>query len=222
MRKGIAGWRAVVLSAALFSLSVVSDAAAQAALPGTTRDQIQLRDPTASRRLPPLGVDDKAAEQDPTATKREPTLDFPLEDIVVVDGLTGEQNKLVYDKGELLDIYGSSLGTNVTLGDLREIADRIENHYREDGYIAARAIIPAQSVDDGIVTIKIFEGRIIGYELRGDVGPVGEQGGQIRKLLDNLITNEPARWSEVERYLLLVRDLPGISLTGTLQTAGDQ
>ena len=128
------------------------------------------------------------------------------------------ENATVYSDAELRPIYEPFLGTEVTLGGLREIANRIESRYREDGYVATRVIIPPQAIAGGVATLEVFEGEIIHYEINGDIGPVRER---IARLLDNLLTGEPARWSDLERYLLLARDLPGISLTGTLRSAGD-
>ena len=64
----------------------------------------------------------------------------------------------------------------------------------------------------------VFEGRIVHYEINGDIGPVKQL---IASYLENLITDQPAHFNELERYLLLARDVPGISLTATLRPAGD-
>ena len=127
-------------------------------------------------------------------------------------------NATVYDDGDFRDIYEPYLDTEVTIGSLREIANRIEELYRDDGYVATRVIIPPQAITNGVARLEVFEGRIIHYEINGEIGEVKKQ---IARLLDNLLTDEPARWSDLERYLLLARDLPGISLTGTLRSAGE-
>ena len=79
-------------------------------------------------------------------------------------------------------------------------------------------IIPPQAIQGGVPTLEIYEGKIIHYEINGEIGDVKKL---IARYLDNLLTDKPARWEELERYLLLSRDLPGISLTGTLRSAGD-
>jgi hemolysin activation/secretion protein len=135
----------------------------------------------------------------------------------VLRGLSIE-NATVYPDAALRTVYEPFIGTDVTLGGLREIANRIEALYSDDGYVATRVIIPPQTIADGVATLEVYEGTIIHYEINGEIGPVRER---IASLLDNLLTGRPARWSELERYLLLARDLPGISLTGTLRSAGD-
>ena len=122
----------------------------------------------------------------------------------------------VYSAEDLLPAYEEFLDQDVGIGELRVIADRIEQIYREDGFIAARVVVPPQTIEDGRPTFQVFEGRIVHYEINGDIGPVKEL---IAAYLENLITDKPARFDDIERYLLLARDIPGISLTGTLRPA---
>ncbi len=128
------------------------------------------------------------------------------------------RGQTVYDAEDLAEHIEDFVGDEVTLGSLREIGNRVERRYRSDGYVATRVIIPPQAIREGRPVLQIFEGKIIHYEINGEIGDVKKQ---IARLLDNLLTDEPATWAELERYLLLARDLPGISLTGTLRSAGD-
>ncbi|HET7410956.1 MAG TPA: POTRA domain-containing protein [Paracoccaceae bacterium] len=164
---------------------------------------------------PPEPVEELGIEE------AEPAPPVPVDDATsfsfILRGLE-IANATVYGDDDFRAIYEPFLDTEVTIGSLREIANRIEQLYRDDGYVATRVILPPQAIEDGIARLEVFEGRIIHYEINGEIGPVKKQ---IARLLDNLLTGEPARWSELERYLLLARDLPGISLTGTLRSAGE-
>lgn len=134
-----------------------------------------------------------------------------------LEGLTIDE-ATVYSPDEFLAEYEDLIGTDIGIGELRAIGDLIERKYREDGYIAARVVVPPQTIENGRPRLVVFEGRIVHYEINGDIGPVKEL---IASYLDNLITDRPAHFSELERYLLLSRDVPGISLTATLRPAGD-
>lgn len=48
----------------------------------------------------------------------------------------------------------------LTIGQLQEVADVITRYYHDRGYFLARAIIPAQEVTDGVVHIRVLEGRL--------------------------------------------------------------
>ncbi|MEM7422068.1 MAG: POTRA domain-containing protein [Pseudomonadota bacterium] len=205
----------LLLSASLVAAQSVTDIRPSVSrpIPGTTSDVQRQLD-----QRPQLDQTDPGVlPDDPTAREQLPltggtTLSF------ILSGITFSQPSTVFDDDELAAIYESFIGTEVTIGSLREIANRIEQFYREEGYLATRVIIPQQTIENGIASLEIFEGKIIYYEVNGDIGPVKEQ---IAALMDNLLTDKPARWAELERYLLLARDLPGISLTGTLRQAGD-
>lgn len=152
------------------------------------------------------------APPEPQAAPEAPDgFKFRLEGIIV-------EQATVFDADELLAAYEEFVGTEIGIGQLREIGDRIEKLYREDGYIAARVVVPPQTIENGMPRLVVYEGRIVHYEINGDVGPVK---ALIASYLENLITDRPAHFSELERYLLLARDIPGISLTATLRPAGD-
>ena len=201
--------------ALVMASTTAAPALAQVAPSGAAPTRDELLEQIAPGRAPRPETGDLEAFEEPA----EPPPALPESSALsfVLQGLRIE-NATVYAEDELRPVYEPYLGTEVSLGELREIANRIEALYRDDGYVATRVIIPPQAIADGVPVLEVFEGRIILYEINGDIGPVKEQ---IARLLDNLLTGEPARWSELERYLLLARDLPGISLTGTLRSAGD-
>ena len=49
----------------------------------------------------------------------------------------------------------SLLGKDVTLTNILDVADAIEQKYRAMGYVLVRAYVPPQRVKDGVFTIKI-------------------------------------------------------------------
>ena len=200
---------------------VVPRVPAGIAVPGTTSDiRNQVRDVgqrpevdaplgTVAEELLP-GADDSVAGAS--------TVSFQLNDIQFPEYPPIEYIDEEGNFEAIREIFEPFIGTDITIGGLREIGNRIEELYRDDGFLATRVIIPPQTIENGIAQLQVHEGRIIHYEVNGDIGPVKKK---IASLLDNLITDKAARRTDVERYLLLARDLPGISLTGTLRSAGD-
>lgn len=119
----------------------------------------------------------------------------------------------IFSEAELSELYRQHLGKDVTLGTIYQIADAITAHYRSAGYVLARATAPAQRVENGIVQIVIFEGRIGKASFEGR--PPGKS-----KLLDaylKKITDAAPLTAEVlERYVLLMNDLPGVAAKAVL------
>jgi hemolysin activation/secretion protein len=51
-------------------------------------------------------------------------------------------------------------GTSATLAQLQALADAVTDYYRQHGYFVAVAYVPRQTVDDGVVTIQVLEGKL--------------------------------------------------------------
>ncbi len=56
----------------------------------------------------------------------------------------------------------------MTIGQIQEVAAAVTERYRSAGFILAQAIIPAQEVDDGVVTIEVFEGKLGAVVFQGN------------------------------------------------------
>ncbi len=69
----------------------------------------------------------------------------------------------VYSGRDLLPLYENFLGSEVSLTDVFQIARRITVKYRGDGYILSRAVVPAQQIQAGVVTIDVVEGFVSGF-----------------------------------------------------------
>jgi hemolysin activation/secretion protein len=61
----------------------------------------------------------------------------------------------------------SVVGKTVTLQQLREVAQAITRWYRGRGYVTSRAVVPAQSVDEGVVRVRVVEGRVGAVRVEG-------------------------------------------------------
>lgn len=64
------------------------------------------------------------------------------------------------DESMLRELAAGLEGREVTLGEVQELVDRINALYRERGVPTAQAVLPAQEVADGAITIKLVEGRV--------------------------------------------------------------
>ncbi len=122
----------------------------------------------------------------------------------------------VYSPIPLYDMWRDMVGKKVSLADLNTIAVRVTKKYREDGYIFSRAVLPPQTVVDGVVHLQAVEGRIVKVILTGHYK---DKNRLIRKLADQIDKHGPANTHDIERYLLLINDLPGISAKSIIKPA---
>ncbi len=129
-----------------------------------------------------------------------------------VNGFTLEGNGAIGSE-ELLPLLGDLQGRTVHLGELQAGANRITRLYRERGYPLARAYIPAQEIDGGVVRIAVMEGRF------GEVGVNNTSRVSDVALtpLAALKRGDAVRSAELERSLLLLSDTPGVEVKSTLK-----
>ena len=122
--------------------------------------------------------------------------------------LTG--NTLV-STAELTPLVLPLQGHTVTLGDLRQAAQRISALYHARGYPLAHAYIPAQTIQDGLVRIRIVEPT---YD-RIDVTGSRLASSQAAHTL-GLASGQPIAQAPLDRGLLLLNQTPGVRVAGTL------
>jgi len=60
----------------------------------------------------------------------------------------------------LMSIFAKRTGTNVTLSDITQAASDLQMEYRNRGYPTVNVTIPPQQLTNGIVKIRVFQGRL--------------------------------------------------------------
>ena len=115
-------------------------------------------------------------------------------------------------------LYEKLLDKEVGLADILDVADAIEQAYRDAGYLLVRAYVPPQRVRDGIFTINVTEGHVAHVTVQGGFPATVDQ---VTTYLKNDVGVTPPRDSDIERGLLLANDLPGVTASGVLRPALD-
>ncbi|MCB1581154.1 MAG: ShlB/FhaC/HecB family hemolysin secretion/activation protein [Rhodospirillales bacterium] len=120
----------------------------------------------------------------------------------------------VYDKADIQPLYASKLGTTVTLADVYAIATAMTNKYRNDGYILTQVIVPPQTIDGGRVKLRAVEGFVDKIAVTGD-----DQNSAlktIRAYARRVQSNGALNVEDLEKFLLLINDLPGVEARSIL------
>jgi hemolysin activation/secretion protein len=141
-------------------------------------------------------VDDKAAE-----------VFFTLNSVTV-------QGVNLYEPTHFLPLFKRATGQKINVKELYELVDQITTTYRNDGYILARAVLPPQDITKGHVTVQVVEGRLDNVIIRGD-----SKGSKLIRAYADKLKGDVLNAKKLERYLLLMNDLPGVTATSTLQKA---
>jgi hemolysin activation/secretion protein len=129
---------------------------------------------------------------------------IPVKQIIVV-------GSSILTAAEISSITSPYLQKSLTFNQLREVADQITQIYQSRNYITSRAIIEAQEIKDGVVTIKVLEGSLAKVELRraGDVE--GRLNDDYVISRASLASQTPLNFTRLEEELQLLRSNPLIS-----------
>ena len=164
----------------------------------------------------------------PAPALPKPSVDLNIQTPEVIKGQTGGvtiavekisiTGNTIYDSETLLAVIGDTQGKSYDLAGLKDLANQVTDYYRSNGYPFARAIIPAQSMADGVVVIEVIEGRYNGSITVNGSDKLAS-GGQ--KFLNNLKQGDVIESKELERAMLILSDQPGFSIT-PLMSPGDE
>jgi hemolysin activation/secretion protein len=198
----------------LFCATVLASTSALAAPLPSSIDPAHVQDNFGTlERHPELG--EQPVLPHPKAPKKGAlsgsTQHFMVRD-VVIEGST------VYSPEQLKAFYADTQGHSIALGDIQAVADKITAQYRSDGYMLSQAVVPKQDVTKGVVHIRVVEGYITKVVIKGDTH---DGRGLIQKMADKISSEKPSNLHTIERYLLLINDLPGITARSTLHPSTD-
>jgi len=108
----------------------------------------------------------------------------------------------------LMALVADLQGKEQPLGELRAGVRRITDHYRTNGYIVARAYIPAQTIDNGVVVVRVLEGELASVTVDNHSHV---RDSYLQAVLDaQKLTGDVIMSRSTDRALLLLADLPGV------------
>lgn len=117
----------------------------------------------------------------------------------------------VFNKSDLDHCFLPYIKTRVSETDLIELSDCVTKHYTQSGFSLSRAVIPPQDVAGGSLIVKVVEGYISRVNIEG-----GDASSfRVRKFSEPLLEQKPLTQAHLERHLLLINDLPGVSVEDT-------
>ncbi len=183
-------------------LATLSQAAIAQVDAGSQIRQLPPPPPEQPAAIPEIQTAPRATEPDTGATGRS----------VVVNALhvTGQS---LYSEADLTAASGFTPGASLNLAELRALAARIADYYNKRGYFLTQAYLPPQDITSGSVTIAVVEARY------GEVAISNTSNlhdGVARGLLGGLDSGDLVANAPLERRLLLLSDLPGVTVHSTL------
>lgn len=199
LRQGIFGFTTII---ALVTCTVLSVQAA----PPTTGAVLEGAKPPAAAQPPAAKAPDITIEGGQPQIQADGQAKIPVQGFRI-----GGEPPLPAD--ELLALVKDQAGRELTLSELGTLAGKLTQHLRGKGYLVAFAYIPAQDIVGGIVEIAVIPGKYGQVKIAGS----GRfDAGRLRAMLHEAKAGAVITRGPLERALLILSDLNGVSIKATL------
>lgn len=136
---------------------------------------------------------------------------------IMVKGFRFSGYEGVVKEEELQRVVAGAAGREHSFAQLQSVVSNVIRYLKEQGWLIVQAYLPQQDVSSGIVTIAIVQGKSDGsLYIEGDQS-LRVDRGLLRRMGEGAIKEgEPFHTREVERAVLMMNDLPGVTAKGTL------
>ncbi len=104
-------------------------------------------------------------------------------------------------------------GKPATAAALQQALGTVEADYAAAGFALGRAYIPAQQMRDGILTVRVLEGYIGAVVIKTDTPRIKDTAARYAQ---KLLALRPLRSRDMERYLRLIAEIPGVTASAKL------
>jgi hemolysin activation/secretion protein len=192
--------RSAVLAAALLSVYVMDAMPARAQRlsppPGSPLPGIQ-------RATPPPVAPAMPVPQEAVPPRETAAQSFPIVDVTII-------GNTAYGPDAFAATIGGLTGPAVPLQRIENARAAILSRYREDGYTYTTV---RARLHEGHLRITITEPRVVAVTLSQDIGSAGVQ---VLRFLNHLADGRLLRASDLERYVLLANDVPGVTVRALL------
>ena len=115
-----------------------------------------------------------------------------------------------YPASTLAELVKPWVGKRLDLRGLNEAAGALTRYYQSNGHLLSYAYLPAQRVADGVIELAVLEGKLEGVQIV-TAQDVRLRDEVVQAHTDSLSAPGPLLQADVERKLLLLGDMPGVT-----------
>lgn len=155
-----------------------------------------------------------------------PALTQPGGERVAIRVITFSGALQLVPETELQALLADAIGKEHDFAGLEALAQRVTDHLKARGFLLARAYLPRQDITEGRLEIAILAGRLDSGEAVKVV-----PGGKLAMRIDparlaaiagaQLPAGQPAHQDDLQRALLLMNDLPGVTARAHMEPGGE-
>ena len=116
--------------------------------------------------------------------------------------------KLIPD-ARIAAIFDELKGRKISTAALKPVLDKVNALYADAGYPLGRAFVPAQKITGGVLTVRVVEGYVDAVVVTADSE---KTKALVERIAAPLTKERPLTRAALERIILLIQDIPGITL----------
>ena len=184
------------------------------ASPARVQEQI-LKPGFNQREMPVLSVREQGTQSAPAGSEK---IKFTLQSISM-DGATALPDS------QTRATYADLVGQTISLADLYGVAEQITRLYRNSGYILTQVIVPPQTIEGGNARLSVVEGFIDRVSVNMEQGAKSEPASAMKLIRDyagRIPSGRALNVKDLERYILLINDLPGVEARGVISPSANK
>ncbi len=146
-------------------------------------------------------------EKDAQASAEQAAIPVDVKEVKVL-------GNTLFETADLHALVADAEGQRLTLDQLDELAARIGRYYHSRGHTFARAVVPAQVIQAGVVRLLVIEARYgrVGIDNQTRVNDV-----LLRATAAPLQMGQPVDQAALDKSLLLLSDIPGVLVQAVLK-----
>ncbi|HAF2609391.1 TPA: ShlB/FhaC/HecB family hemolysin secretion/activation protein, partial [Salmonella enterica] len=204
---------------ALLAVSAISQAAGTPSAPGAGALGNQLRQERVLPPAPPVSAplvlpDEGQVRKALSADNRTTVVVKKVEFTGLPAGLHG------LSEPELQKLVAGDLNRPLTFAGLEAMAQKVTDLYRQNGLLVARAILPPQTVRDGVLTIEVVPGRY-------DESQITNSSALHTAVAQRLVRSTTPEGdvltrAQLEREALLLSEIPGVNAQVAMKAGSRQ
>lgn len=113
-------------------------------------------------------AEDEAARENKVEKEDAPPADDAVTEVRFELKKVNWNTSEILTSDEIQTVADTYIGRQITLKDLREMAERITELYKEKGYMTCGAVLPPQTIHEGVVEIQLVEGKTGNVTITGN------------------------------------------------------
>jgi hemolysin activation/secretion protein len=124
----------------------------------------------------------------------------------------------VFSDATLQEYFATFINRPVSLPELNEVIETIEDKYKQAGYFLSRVYIPPQTLENGVLKVRVIEGYL--SELFVEGGTAGNRA-KITEVTEGLVNKKPLDLPSVEKAIRTLNAFPSTTVNAVLRQGAE-